>query len=222
MIEINYQDDNLLKATLVIRPLESWVVDISKKLGVSIHIVECITGRDGEVSGLINFKLDETSRESVIEELYKHPDVNEVHVSDEVNGTVLGSLTVKKWMVCESLHRSNCYIEGARTLSNGAVEWHIMVTDEITLKGLVGDLKKSGCKVELIRKRQIKESAILTNKQEKIIASALEMGYFDYPRGVTGRELARRLRITQSTLYETLQASQKKLAELYLMRKRLS
>jgi len=47
------------------------------------------------------------------------------------------------------------------------------------------------------------------------------MGYFDYPRGVTGRELARRLDISQSTLYETLQNSQRKLVEAYLIRRRM-
>jgi len=92
------------------------------------------------------------------------------------------------------------------------------VTDEDTLKELVHDLEEAGCKVKLHRKRRIDEGKVLTNRQMMIVKNALEMGYFDYPRRVTGRELARRLNISQSTLYEALQDSQKKVLEVFLLR----
>jgi len=208
----------MLRATLIIKPLESWAVDISKTLGAPIRIVECTTGESGEVCGLVEFDLATTTRTAIEAELSRHPDVGDVHFSEVSDGRILGSLRVKKWQVCSVLNRPNCYVEGARTRAGGEVEWTVLVTDERTLNGLVRDLEDAECKVKLSRKRRIDDRRILTDRQRLVIEHALEMGYFDYPRRVTGRELARRLKISQSTLYETLQDSEKKIIEAFLLR----
>lgn len=212
----------MLEAILLVKPLESWAVDVSEKLGVPIRIAECTTSREGLVSGLVKFNLEGTSKESILEALSRHPDVKNVHFSEESDGVIIGSLTMNRWLVCSSLQRADCYIEGALTRMDGAVEWCILVTDESVLRDLINDLEKAACEVKLLKKRQINESAALTKRQEWVIEKAKEMGYFDYPRKVTGRDLARRLGMAQSTMYEILQGAQKKLIEMYLLRKSLS
>ncbi len=211
----------MIKATLLIRPLDSWAVDISNRLRTAIRVVDCNIDQNGEVSGLVEFSLDNASKGSIVEGLAKHPDVGDVHFFEEMGGAILASLKVKKWIVLTSMYRLNCYIQGAQTRKDGAIEWRLMVVDEVMLRKVVQDLEKEGCKVKLVRKSKVNEAKLLTGRQEVVIEKALEMGYFDYPRRVTGRELARRLNITQSTLYETLQDSQRKILEVYMLRRRL-
>jgi len=211
----------VLETTIVVKPLESWAIDISKKLGTPIRIIESAVGQDGMISSLVEIRLDGASRDAVLEEVDRHPDITEFTISEESEGVLLGNLTIRKWMVAQALQRTNVYVIGARTVQHGAVEWRLLVSDEAVLKEVVRDLQTAGCKVSLKRKRRVNDFTILTKRQERTVEKALEMGYFDYPRGVTGRELARRLNISQSTLYETLQNAQRKLVETYLLRRRM-
>jgi predicted DNA binding protein len=210
----------MLEASIVVKPLESWAVDISKRVRAPIVISECTATRDGEVSGLVEILLEGVSREGVLRELERHPDVDCWHVAQETpDNRLLCSLTVKKWAVCSALQRPHCYIRSAKTRKNGWLEWNLVVSDVEVLNNIIRKLKNDGCNVELIRKRELNDYQVLTKRQEEIVRKALEMGYFDYPRGVTGRELSRRLEISQSTLYEILQNSQKKLVEMYFLKK---
>ncbi|HHT76057.1 MAG TPA: helix-turn-helix domain-containing protein [Methanomassiliicoccaceae archaeon] len=212
----------MLEATIRVKPLESWAIDISKKLSVPIRIVESAMGQDGTISSLVEFRLEGTTKEAVLKEIARHPDTSELVISEEREDAILGSITVNKWLMGQALQRTNIYVIGARTVKQGAVEWRLLATDEAVLRDLVDDLREAGSKVSLQRKRQIGDFNLLTKRQEMILEKALEMGYYDYPRGVTGRELAKRLGISQSTLYETLQNAQRKLAETYFLKKRMN
>ena len=211
----------MLEATLQVKPLESWAIDISKKLSVPIRIVESAMGKDGTISSLVEFRLEGTTKDAVLEEIARHPDTRELVISEESDEAIMGNITIDKWMMGKALQRTNLYVIWARTLEQGTVEWRLLATDEKVLRGLVRDLKAAGAKVSLKKKRQINDFNLLTKRQESVLDKALELGYFDYPRGVTGRELAKRLGISQSTLYETLQNAQRKLVETYLLRKRM-
>ncbi|NLI73315.1 MAG: hypothetical protein GX369_00875 [Euryarchaeota archaeon] len=212
----------MLEAIIQVKPLDSWAIDISNKLGVPIRIVESAMGEDGTISSLVEFRLDGISKEAVLNEVSSHPDTKELVISEEGDGVITGNIVVNKWMMIEALQRANIYLLGAVTLEEGAVEWRLLATDEEVLRKLVEDLEEAGAKVSLSRKLQVNDLSLLTRRQEEVLENALEMGYFDYPRGVTGRELAKRLSINQSTLYEILQNAQKKLAETYLLRKRMN
>ena len=210
----------VLEATIQVKPLESWAIDISKKLSVPIRIVESAMGTDGIISSLVEFRLEGTTKDAILEEIANHPDTKELVISEESEDVIMGNITINKWMMGKALQRANIYVIWARTREEGTVEWRLLATDEQVLRELVKDLKAAGAKVSLSRKHRINDFNLLTRRQESILNKALEMGYFDYPRGITGRELAKRLDISQSTLYETLQNTQRKLVETYLLRKR--
>ncbi|KQM12550.1 hypothetical protein AOA80_01220 [Methanomassiliicoccales archaeon RumEn M1] len=211
----------MLEATIQVKPLESWAIDISKKLGVPIRIVESAMGENGTISSLVQFRMDGTTKEEVLREIARHPDTKELVISEESEDALMGNITINRWMMGKALQRTNIYVIWARTLKEGVMEWRLLATDEKDLRELVDDLKAAGAKVSLSKKRHINDFNLLTRRQESVLNKALEMGYFDYPRGITGRELAKRLGISQSTLYETLQNAQRKLVETYLLRKRM-
>jgi predicted DNA binding protein len=51
----------------------------------------------------------------------------------------------------------------------------------------------------------------LTDRQREVLATAYEMGYFDYPKGANAEEVAAALDISPSTLAEHLAAAQQKI-----------
>ncbi len=59
---------------------------------------------------------------------------------------------------------------------------------------------------------------ILTKRQEEIIQAAFQKGYYDCPKRITVKELAKIFDISQSTLGEILQRGEKKIISDHLYR----
>jgi hypothetical protein len=49
----------------------------------------------------------------------------------------------------------------------------------------------------------------MTSRQEKVLRSALELGYYEYPKRINTEELANILKIRSSTLSEILRRAEK-------------
>ena len=56
----------------------------------------------------------------------------------------------------------------------------------------------------------------MTKKQEAVVRAAFELGYYDFPRKITGAALAHRLGISPSTISEILQRAERNLVEFYM------
>jgi len=54
-------------------------------------------------------------------------------------------------------------------------------------------------------------STQLTEKQREVVRTAFESGYYDWPRGATGEEVAAELGITSATFSEQIQAAERNL-----------
>ncbi|TDA41909.1 MAG: hypothetical protein DSO07_02070 [Thermoproteota archaeon] len=57
----------------------------------------------------------------------------------------------------------------------------------------------------------VKGAPMLTKRQEEVLIAAVRMGYFDIPRRIKTKELAKMLGISQASLTETLRKAMKKL-----------
>ncbi|WP_435552822.1 helix-turn-helix domain-containing protein [Natrinema sp. CGMCC1.2065] len=57
---------------------------------------------------------------------------------------------------------------------------------------------------------------ILTDRQQEIVETAHEMGYFDYPKGANATDVAEELGVARSTFTEHLAAAQTKLMDAIL------
>jgi len=62
----------------------------------------------------------------------------------------------------------------------------------------------------------IKFNGGLTSRQELIVRTALELGYFDYPRKIGVRELAQLFDVTPATIAETMRKAVKKIVREYI------
>jgi hypothetical protein len=107
---------------------------------------------------------------------------------------------------------------------DGDLHVTVHAPDAAQLRDLVLDLQErfGGVSVEyLVRSREHSETADLvpvdldrlTDRQFEVLATAYEMGYFEYPRDANAGDVASALGIEPSTLAEHLAAAQSKLLE---------
>lgn len=60
------------------------------------------------------------------------------------------------------------------------------------------------------------DKSVLTDRQQEVLETAHELGYFDHPKGANAGEIADELGITTATFTEHLSAAQRKLLEFIL------
>ena len=206
----------MLEVMLVVRPARDWLKDFALKSDTSVKVHDCTPFRRVGMQGLIEMEAKGEAPEEIIKRLLSHPDVFRVHFLNSEGRKVILSVVAKRWDACSIILKSDCYLRDAKALPDGAVEWRIFTPGVLTLADITKRLKKVGCKIELLRKREAESASILTKRQLCVVQEALDLGYFDYPRRISARELASRLKIAPPTLSEILRSAEKKMAEFYL------
>jgi len=98
----------------------------------------------------------------------------------------------------------------ANTRSDGRVDWNLITGGEGSLKELVERLVAEGCEVDIRRSRRPDMHRPLTDRQEEIIRMAMKAGYYDQPKRVTIKDLAKVAGIAPSTFQEILQRAEHK------------
>ena len=209
----------MMEAVLEITMLKTWLKEVSKETKAEIKLLECIPDKD--LGGRLLFEI-ETQPENIDDILNKinaFQQICNVEISPYKKGGYLGSIVTNNCITCQALTGSNCFLTYAASLSSGKLEWHLIVGEEKSLSKLIKFLETKGCSVELKSKTYLSKKNILTSKQEKIIKIAFEKGYYDYPKGITLRELSKILKISFSTLNEILRRGEKKIIRDYYSKK---
>ena len=206
----------MLEVLLRIKPARSWLVDLVSKFSITVKVHDCTPFREGGAQGLIEIDALDVEPDKIIKELLSHADVLRVHLAHSEGRKIVVSVVAREWVACSTILKSDCYLRDANVLPEGVVEWRIFTPGEGTLKEILRNLKEAGCEVELVGKRRAESADILTKRQLMVVQKALELGYFDYPRGISESELARRMKIALPTLSEILRRAEKKMTEYYL------
>jgi predicted DNA binding protein len=206
----------MLDVIIRVEPERSWLTDIISKHDMTVLIHDCSPFGDDGAQGLIEFDARSNDANEIVQELSSHPDVVGLHLTHSEDSKIIVSVLTKKWVTCTTILRSDCYLRDAKAFPEGVVEWHLLTPEARTLKRIMRSLGETGCQVELMKKRHIESIDRLTDKQIHVVKNALELGYFDHPRRITVRGLAKKTGIAPSTLSERLKRAAKKMAEFYL------
>lgn len=129
-------------------------------------------------------------------------------------------MTTARCEICRILTDSGVFLISAQSKDGGKVEWTLIVSEKEVLKDIFDHLKKKSVDAELIKLTKIDDRESLTERQDKITQVAFERGYFDYPKRISLRELARMFDVSPSTLSEILRKGQRKIVLDYFKKQR--
>jgi predicted DNA binding protein len=96
-------------------------------------------------------------------------------------------------------------------LDNGWEVWTIMVASKEQLPQLLGSLNKCGKVVILSIKKSSLDNSNLSPKQSLVIGIAIKLGYYEWPRKISAKELAKRLKISKATVLQHLRVGEAKI-----------
>jgi len=209
----------MIEASLIIDMPDNWVKRIGTKFPTPIKFIECMPYGEAGGRGLIEIESDPLTADAIIQEIKSQPDICKVDISNFGDGRVSGAIITNRCVACRALTGSECFLLHARTIEEGKVEWKVTASENRSLAALIDKLKEYGCEVRINSITRSTAHDIVTRRQEEIVKTAYERGYYDYPRRITIRELAKIFGISPSTLSEILQRAERNIIEAFISRR---
>lgn len=210
----------MMEAVVSLKIPQNWMSEIPERHPVTIKVLDRIPYSEKGVKDLVEIAGPQEVMDEVLKDIRKNPLVSNVDTTTTERGKVVGAVTTARCDICRILTDSDCFLISAETKNSGKVEWTLVLSDKEVLKGIFDRLKAKGVAVELVKLTKIDDKESLTERQDKITHVAFERGYFDYPKRISLRELARMFDVSPSTLSEILRKGQRKIVLDYFRKQR--
>lgn len=203
----------MLEAIVSVAPPHSWIRHISSNFPAVIRVLDCrnIPEKEG-VQELFEITCPPELSQKLIDFLRHDDYVYAVDIVKGKPGRIIGSLKTKRCTACRTFARGDCFLVSATSKPDGKLEWVLLGSDNM-VKTLLRDLQGSGVEASVLKISQLQEEGELTARQEHILQIALEKGYFEFPKKITLRQLAKTLDISPATLTEILRRGQKRVLQ---------
>jgi predicted DNA binding protein len=209
-----------MEAVISLKIPQNWMSEIPEKHPVTIKVIDRVPYSDKGVKDLVEIAGPQDIMEEVLSDIRKNPTVSKLETTVTERGKLIGAVTTSRCEICRILTDSDVFLISAETRDNGKVDWTLVLSDKSVLKDIFDHLKNKNVEAELVKLTKIDDKESLTERQDKITKVAFERGYFDYPKRISLRELARMFEVSPSTLSEILRKGQRKIVLDYFKKQR--
>jgi predicted DNA binding protein len=203
----------MLEAVISITPPHSWIKRVASQFAAVIRVLDCRSLPDGEgVQELFEITSSAEPSEKIVDYLRQDSYVYDIDIVKVDQGRVIGSLKTHKCTACKAFAEANGFLVSATSKPDGKLEWTVLGNDTI-VKSLMQELENQEVAGQVVKISKIKGEEELTARQENILQIGLEKGYFEFPKKITLRQLAKALDISPATLTEILRRGQKRVLQ---------
>lgn len=194
----------------------SLLSEIAKSYQLRINVLDCkFRYRTKGCDELIEIIDEHDKWDEIIKTLEIHSDITSTKLIHTKRNILLCAITTSRTDNCSIFHTIECFRLSHQINESGIVTWKLIFPDERKIKDLFTTMKQKGLDPKLVRKSWMTAENVLTIKQEKILDIAYHRGYFDYPKRINIRELARIFEISISTMSEIIRKGEKKIVGTY-------
>lgn len=205
----------MMEASLIVHLPDTWISKLNACHDKAIQFRQCLPY--GETGGRSLIEFDENQETmGLIDEIKNHPSVERMEISRTDDGRISASVVNRSCRASQALAASDCYLVSAHSIGNGKVRWRLVTGKEGSLQSLVRTLRESGCETEMEWVRSLRDTSILTKRQEEVLRLAFKEGYYEMPKRIYLSGLAKKMKVRPSTLGEILKRAEKTVIEDYL------
>ncbi|AOL15955.1 bacterio-opsin activator [Sulfolobus sp. A20] len=113
------------------------------------------------------------------------------------------------------------YIIMNGAFSSEGIIWTLILNNYVELRSLLNSLLSTTRDVKVLKIVKAERKDPITARQEQILKVALEAGFFDYPRRIGLKELAKKLNMSPSSLSEIIRRAEKNIIVEYFKNREL-
>jgi predicted DNA binding protein len=199
---------------------DNWITEVVRQYPSVVKLIDS-KALESEVRDLVQIEVENSEDlPKVIESIRNNPNIFNVDISAIDKGKALAMFSTNQCMVCRVLAGTECFLTRSTTTPDGRMQWTMLVTKNSAFKELIANLEKLNANPKLVKLTEIVDTDELTMRQEQITRMAFERGYFDFPRRIGLRELAKMFDISTSTLSEILRKGQRRIMQRYFQEHR--
>jgi predicted DNA binding protein len=202
----------MMEALLSLAMPCSWIYNLAKEHPVRVLLIDTVRTDEGITRDLVEINLREEDADGVIKTIEDFEHVVGMEITERHKGRLLAIVEVRDCPGCVSLATADVFLLAAHTTEDKRIEWKVAFSSREDVDNLVLELQRTGTDVELVRvSNTIDDGLKLTDRQLKIVEVAFKRGYYDYPKRISIRELARIFGVSTATVSEILRRGQRKI-----------
>jgi predicted DNA binding protein len=197
-------------------PPERWIETLCHQDSATVKILSMKNQKSEEITHFVDIVSDKTGTEKLSKDLAGCPDVVSSELASVGSNRLVGAVTSTDCRVCSSIMNSNTgyFVGPATTDSNCEVSYKLFMSGD-AIPRFLQTLHDNGVDYKISEISKLSPKKDLTSRQEKVLKSALELGYFDYPKRVSTEELSAQLGVAPSTLNEILRRAERRIISGY-------
>jgi predicted DNA binding protein len=206
----------MMEAVVSLKMPDKWIKESLLEYPSIVKIISSKPVDKKSVRDLVEIEVEkEEDLNKVMESIKTSPNVFNVDITPIERGKALAVFTTTKCIVCRLLANTDCFLTSSTSTKDGRMQWTLLISEKVPLQQLVANLERHGAEPKLVSLTEIGDKDALTARQEQITRMAFERGYFDFPRSIGLRQLAKIFGVSTSTLSEILRKGQRRIMTRY-------
>lgn len=205
----------VIEAVISIKIPGIWLTALNETYDVDVRVLDVIPYGEHGIQDLVEIKMEEGQLDEIVDFIKGVEGVEDATLEIVEQNKAIGIVKTKMCNGCRAIFQCDCHLISCRSMEGGKMEMQIIADDRAILKRLIDKWEEYGASPKLIKLSSIKDEDMLTGRQERIVRTAYERGYYDFPKRVGVKELAEMFEVSTATLSEILRRGQKKIIEDY-------
>ena len=205
----------MIESVISLIPPNAWLSSLIQKFSVEVKILNTLPYGKSGVQDLIELKLNGEDLEEVKTFLQNTDELEVVELELMESDRAIGVVKCTHCFGCRELLSTDCFLVSASSKEDGRLEYTIISSQNECLRQLMSKLEAANAFPKLVKMKKLSKDEMLTDNQEKIVKMAYQRGYYDFPKRIGVKDLAKIFSISPATLSEILRRGQKKIIESY-------
>jgi predicted DNA binding protein len=171
---------------------------------------------NSDITHFVEITSDKASSEELRKYLKRCSDVTGNDVAAVGSNRLVGAVTSNHCQVCSMIIQSQTgyFIGPASTEDDCRITYKLFMNGE-GIPNFLQSLHEKGIVYKIAEIAKMTPTRALTSKQERVLKSALELGYYDFPKRISTEELSKALGLAASTVSEILRRAEKRIIAGY-------
>ncbi|MEA3559060.1 MAG: helix-turn-helix domain-containing protein [Candidatus Thermoplasmatota archaeon] len=206
----------MFEAVIDVNQKKCWIGKTLERFPISIEIIDTIPFHDTGVQDLVDIDLNGEQPEKIVEFVEKLEEVEFANTNRSSNGRRFKMIVgTNRCFGCRALAKTESFLLSVRSLKDGWAQWRVLIEMEEKLDELSELLNDIGIEHRVVDVTRFRSWETITASEELVLSSALERGYYEFPKRIGVRGLAKQMNVSTAYISYTLRSGQKKAIQKY-------
>lgn len=206
----------MYEAILDVNLERCWIGKALKEFPISIKIMDTIPFREKGVQDLVEIDLGKVDIDELTQFISQIPGVDFIKHHDVKNRKRVKMIVgVQCCLGCRALVDSETFLLSRRSMDKTWAQWRVLLTKRSNIHDLSKNLDSLGMEHRVVDIYEFKDWDDLAKNEVLVLQEALYGGYYDFPKRIGVREIAKKLKVSTAYISYTLRSAQKKAIQKY-------